>query len=108
MHIHVLHMFLQFFIFVKIQDDQDCQFDKYLISEGSCSQQDDSATLELEPLTMSRRISVSSFSELCLSACTEEEFCTCQEIGECYTFFIPPVQYIHVHGVAMVSYVYSH
>ena len=102
-------MFVQFFILVKIQDYQDCQFYKYLISEGSCSQQDDSTIIEiLEPPTVQKTIDVNSFSKFSVSAYTEEEFCTCQEIGESYTFFIPPVEYIHVHGVAMVGYVYSH
>ena len=81
------YIFVQFVISLKIQDHQDCQFVKYLISEGLCSQQDDSANIATpEPSTMSKRINVNSFSELCVSACTEEEVCTCQEIGKCYIY----------------------
>ena len=97
-------MFAQFVVLMKMQDHQDCHFDKYLISEGSCSQQNDSTTIAiLESPAMQKRINVNSFKELCVSACTEEGVCICQEIGECYV-------YLHTYsicGVAIVSYVYS-
>ena len=89
------YIFVKFVISLTIQDHQDCQFVKYLISEGLCSQQDDSANIVmLELSTVSKSINVTSFSELCVSACTEEEVCICQEIGECYMYMYGVYLYI--------------
>lgn len=85
-------LYVSLFFKLSFQNDFDCGFEQLVICSGPCGHPCSSVTAEAINMTsILEIIEVNSFSNISITASTDEDSCVCQTLSECWHYFMQSV-----------------